>query len=90
MLTKIRELSITLLRDKMINWNRYYERSPFMEGIASTFDIFGENSSFRKPLNRKSKTQHVGRRMKMHFREVGRYLNQALNHYDEKQKSRKD
>ena len=73
----------------MINWNRYYERSPFMEGIASTFDVFGENSSFRTPLDRQNKTQYIRRRMKMHFQEVGKYLNQAMNYYDEIQKNRK-
>ena len=73
----------------MTNWNRYYERSPFMEGIASTFDVFGENSSFRTPLGRQNKTQYISRRMKMNFQEVGRYLNQAMNYYDEIRKNRK-
>lgn len=73
----------------MINWNRYYERSPFMEGIAGTFDVFGENSSFHTSPDRQSKTQYIRRRMKMHFQEVGKYLGQAMNHYDEIQKDRK-
>ena len=92
MLTETGKLSILILRNKMIKWNSYYERSPFMEGVSSTFDLFGRNSSFRKPWERYQslgETNYIKQTMGMHFGEIYKYLMGAINQYGEIQKNRK-
>ncbi len=72
-----------------MNWDNYYERRPSIEGIAGTFDLFGENSSFHFPRCRQSETGYVRYTIGNNFQKVGRYLLLAMNCYGEIQKSRK-
>jgi hypothetical protein len=66
----------------MNTWNNYYNRTPFAEGVASTFDVCGNNSSFKNPLSGLSESQFITRSTGAYFQVVGKHMHQAINHYD--------
>jgi len=66
-------------------WAQFYRRRAFFEGMASTFDLFGENSSFKKHFfqyndsnNMKSLVNSIGQ----DFYEVGQTLKHSIRNFE--------
>lgn len=75
--------------DKMNTWNNYYERAPFAEGVASAFDLCGNNSSFVNPSSNLPENQFIKHSMGVHFQDVAKYIRQTMNYYDGIHKNKK-
>ena len=54
-------------------WKQYYDRSPYLEGVAS-INLFGQGSSFKNVQHEQSQYQAISR----HFSEAAKYLNQSV------------
>jgi uncharacterized membrane protein len=61
-------------------WEQYYDRSAFREGMASSFDLFGEGSSFKNKY-RESEITFATKSIYSYFSEVSRYLNESAKHF---------
>jgi hypothetical protein len=58
-------------------WEQYYDRSAIQEGMASSFDLFGQGSSFKNKY-REPEITLATTSIYRNFSEVSRYLNQSL------------
>lgn len=71
-------------------WYDFYDRPAYFEGAASTFDLFGEGSSFRSTTSRFGEMRFIGHRIENNFIDAKRHLNQAvkylLENYDRVQR----
>ncbi len=67
-------------------WKKYYDRPPFVEGCASAFDLFGENTSFNFDMLNTSLPPTFRARLKISsaFSKVGKYLRRSMECYDQK------
>lgn len=59
-------------------WYDYYDRPAYFEGAASTFDLFGESSSFRSPTSHFGEMGYIRNRIKNNFFESNRHLKQTM------------
>jgi len=54
-------------------WKQYYDRSPFLEGVAS-INLFGQGSSFKNIQYEQSQNYAISK----YFSETAKYLNQSM------------
>jgi hypothetical protein len=59
-------------------WNKYYDRPPFFEGMAS-IELFGQSSSFRRPISQLNEMISIKN-------SLSRYFSEAINHLDQSMK----
>lgn len=69
-------------------FERFYRREPYAEGIASTFDLYGNNSSFKDQVLTKDENAFVVESMNAYFQEVGDHLRQAIYGYERDQRNK--
>ena len=54
-------------------WKQYYDRAPFLEGIAS-INLFGHGSSYKNIRHKQSSNHAISK----YFSEAAKYLNQSV------------
>ncbi len=73
----------------MDTWNKYYDRSGYLEGVSSTFDLFGENSSFQSPTGQFSEVDYIRYSLNRSFNRSSKYLRIAMRKFKEKHEKTK-